>query len=186
MTSITASHTLPDDTSRTDDIIIDIDALEAGFGEIRTYYSASPLISTDTIFLDNVDAVAQLPQAQAQHQQHEMRSHDRAEPELLDIHHAVMEEILQNQNNPDVSKKLLEITGASIDSLAQLAYQSPRTTSPAPRLKMAAASLCLAHILLLAAIVLREPMPRAARVTEKLGMFFFISWILLLMWYFIA
>uniref|UniRef100_A0A7C9CF53 Uncharacterized protein n=1 Tax=Opuntia streptacantha TaxID=393608 RepID=A0A7C9CF53_OPUST len=126
--------------------------------------------------------------AQAQHQQHEMRSHDRAEPELLDIHHAVMEEIPHNQNNtPDVPKKLLEITGASIDSLAQLAYQSPGTTSPAPWLKMAAAaSLFLAHILLLTAIVLREPMPRAARVTEKLGKFVFISRILLLMWLFIA
>jgi len=206
MTSTTASSTPPDDISQRDEIAIDMDALKAGFGQIRTYYIASPLMSTDSIFLENVGAVTQLLQAQAQalHQQDEIHGHDQAEPKppdihhaLIghdqaepkppDIHHALMKEILRNQNNtPDVSKKLLEITGASVDCLLQLAYRSPGSTSPGPLPKVVAVSVCIAPILLLTAMMLRDVIPRAAKVVEKLGLFVFIFRVLLLMYLFTA
>lgn len=194
MTSTTVSSAPPDDMTHTDEIAIDMDALEAGFGQIRTYYTASPLMSTDTIFLENVDAVTQLlqagaqaqAQAQALHQQYEIPGHDQAEPKPPDIHHALMKETLRNQNNtPDVSKKLLEITGASLVGL-QLAYRSPGSTSPGPLPKVVAGSVCIALILLVTGMILRELMPRAAKVIEKLGLFAFICWVLLLMWFFTA
>ena len=189
MTSTTASSTPPDDISQRDEIAIDMDALKAGFGQIRTYYIASPLMSTDSIFLENVGAVTQLLQAQAQalHQQDEIHGHDQAEPKPPDIHHALMKEILRNQNNtPDVSKKLLEITGASVDCLLQLAYRSPGSTSPGPLPKVVAVSVCIAPILLLTAMMLRDVMPRTAKVIEKLGLIVFIFRVLLLMCLFTA
>ena len=139
-------------------------------------YTTSPLTNTDTIFLESVNTLAQLS-CSLHHPQNEMSQtggHGQANPETVkDQHTSFIAEIIRNQNKmPDMSKVLLQMVGASVASFLPLAYQSPSTSTGASLgllPKVVSINLCIATIVLLIGIILRELKPRLAKVIEKLG-----------------